>query len=46
MIFPFHELSLWKLVVHAPRNLNRKVPTLLELENEVKAAIPTGEVID
>lgn len=30
-------------VVHAPRNVNRRVPTLVELENDVKVAIPTGE---
>lgn len=30
-------------IVHAPRNVNRRVPTLIELENEVKVAIPTGE---
>lgn len=30
-------------VAHAPRNFNRKVPTLGELENDVKAALPTSE---
>jgi hypothetical protein len=26
-------------VAHAPRNINRKIPTLLDLENEVKTAV-------
>ncbi len=31
-------------VAHAPRNVHRKIPTLTELEREVKAAIPAVEV--
>ena len=31
-------------VAHAPRNINRRIPTLKDLENEVKAAVPTSEV--
>ena len=30
-------------VAHAPRNVNRKIPTLDELENDVKAALPSRE---
>lgn len=30
-------------VAHAPRNVHRKIPTLVDLENEVKSAIPTIE---
>ena len=30
-------------VAHAPRNVHRKIPTLTDLENEVKSAIPTIE---
>jgi hypothetical protein len=30
-------------VAHAPRNINRKIPTLEELEKEVTAAIPSVE---
>ena len=30
-------------VAHAPRNVHRKIPTLIDLENEVKSAIPTIE---
>lgn len=30
-------------VAHAPRNLNRKVPTRAELENDVKASVPSVE---
>ena len=32
-------------VAHAPRNVNRRIPTLKDLENEVKAAVPTSEVL-
>lgn len=32
------------IVAHAPRNVNRRIPTLKDLENEVKAAVPTSEV--
>ena len=31
-------------VAHAPRNVNRRIPTLKDLESEVKAAVPTSEV--
>eukprot|EP00428_Durinskia_dybowskii_P085266 CAMPEP_0170428136 /NCGR_PEP_ID=MMETSP0117_2-20130122/39606_1 /TAXON_ID=400756 /ORGANISM="Durinskia baltica, Strain CSIRO CS-38" /LENGTH=248 /DNA_ID=CAMNT_0010687403 /DNA_START=62 /DNA_END=808 /DNA_ORIENTATION=- len=30
-------------IAHAPRNVNRKIPTLKDLEVEVKAAVPTSE---
>jgi hypothetical protein len=30
-------------VAHAPRNVTRKIPSLMELENEVKAAVPAAE---
>lgn len=30
-------------VAHAPRNLNRKVPSRIELENSVKASVPSVE---
>ena len=30
-------------VAHAPRNVHRKIPTLVDLENEVKSAIPSIE---
>merc|ERR1711907_804476 len=30
-------------VAHAPRNFNRRIPTLEELENDVKAALPQSE---
>lgn len=30
-------------IAHAPRNISRKIPTLIELENEVTAAIPSVE---
>ena len=30
-------------VAHAPRNFNRRVPTLEELENDVKAALPQSD---
>jgi len=32
------------VVSHAPRNFNRKIPTLEELETDVKLALPTSEV--
>lgn len=32
-------------VAHAPRNVNRKIPTLAELEEDAKAAMMIGEVI-
>lgn len=35
---------IFTLVAHAPRNLNRKIPTLDELEHDVKAALPTSDV--
>lgn len=30
-------------IAHAPRNINRKIPTLFDLENEVKAAITSAD---
>jgi hypothetical protein len=32
-------------IAHAPKNIHRKIPTLADLEDEVKAAIPTIEVL-
>lgn len=31
-------------IAHAPRNVNRKIPTLSELEYEVKVALPNSAV--
>ena len=31
-------------IAHAPRNVNRKIPTLSELEYEVKVALPNSSV--
>jgi hypothetical protein len=36
--------SLVSTVAHAPRNVNRKIPTLKDLENDIKAVAPTAEV--
>jgi Intraflagellar transport protein 43 len=30
-------------IAHAPRNINRKIPTLFDLENEVKAAVTSAD---
>jgi fucose 4-O-acetylase-like acetyltransferase len=34
------------IVARAPRNVNRKIPTLAELENDARAAIMMGEVLN
>lgn len=32
------------IVAHAPRNVLRKIPTLGELETDIKSSIPKAEV--
>ena len=42
--FSYRRCLFFMLVAHAPRNLNRKIPTLDELEHDVKAALPASDV--
>ena len=42
--FSFERLLFHSIVAHAPRNLNRKLPTRAELDNEVKASLPNSDV--